>query len=55
MLTIRKQIAPSLWRQDYVLDEIFLVSKTHRVVLGSHIFLLWILGLLHRRESGRYV
>jgi hypothetical protein len=53
MLTIRNRIAQSLWGQGYELDENFLVSKTHRLVLVSNILLLWILGLLHLRESDR--
>jgi hypothetical protein len=52
MLTIRKRIAQSLWRQGYVLNEIFFVSKTHRLILVPNILLLWILGLVHRQESG---
>ena len=55
MLTIRNRIAQSLWRQGYVLDEISIVSETQRVVMVSNILLLWILGLLHRRECGRRV
>ena len=55
MLTIRNRLSQSLWRHGFMLDEIFLVSKTHDLVLVSNVLLLWIQGLLHYRECGRGV